>query len=440
VLPPDTLRTAPTLPATIPPSAEKHLGLHWFLPDGTYRFIALQEASIAVGRDGSADVPLPFSDVSRRHLEVRKSGPIFVARDPGSRNGVHHNGELLTGERPLSRGDLLRLGECLGVVGAAYPAPPETTGNGILLGPTMQEALGALKPAARSDLPVVLQGETGTGKEAVARFIHEASGRTGAFLGLNCAALPESLAESELFGHERGAFTGAHRSRIGHFREAQGGTLLLDEIADLSLGLQAKLLRVLEEREVVSVGDSVPVPIDVRVIAATQEPLEGAVARRRFRGDLLARINGLTVVLPPLRDRREEIPFLFRAFLRRHAPGRPFDVSVRLLEQLCLHEWPFNVRELALAAKRMVTIHGNERRLTRAHFVASSASATPGSPAPAEAASPHRTPGDEREALIGAMRACAGNLSKAAEQVGLSRGRAYRLLQDMDLRSLREEP
>jgi DNA-binding NtrC family response regulator len=430
---PDVSRTAPGRPATLAPSAPSRLALHWFLPDGTYRFIALSDDPLRVGRDDAADIPLPFSDISRRHLEVRKVGPSFLARDPGSRNGVHHNGERLTGERPLARGDLLRLGECLGVVGAPHAAPPDTTGNGILLGPAMQETLRALKPAARSDLPIIVQGETGTGKEAVARFIHDSSGRAGSFLGLNCAAVPESLAESELFGHERGAFTGAHRARPGHFRAAHGGTLLLDEIGDLSLGLQAKLLRVLEQREVLAVGDSVPVPVDVRVIAATQEPLEAAVAGKRFRGDLLARLDGLTIPLPPLRVRREEIPFLFRAFLRRHAPGRHLDVSVRLLEELCLYAWPFNVRELALAAKRMVTIFGQETRLTRAHFRPSADVITTAMRPPAQ------PPGDQRQALIEAMRACDGNLSKAAERLGLSRGRAYRLLQDADLRSLRQE-
>ena len=440
---PESLRTQPSQSATQPPQVERRIGLHWFLPSGDYRFVAPTEEPIVVGRDVDNDVPLPFSDVSRRHVEIRKEGPILVARDLGSRNGIYLNGEPAAAG-PLGPGDFLRVGECLAVVGAATPAPPiasATDGLGLFLGPSLREVLTPLRAAIRSDLPIVLQGETGTGKEAVARYIHAESGRPGAFLGLNCAALPEALAEAELFGHHRGAFTGADRARPGHFREADRGTLLLDEITDLSLPLQAKLLRVLEQREVLALGQSVPVPVDVRIIAATQEPLEQALGNKRFRGDLLARLQGLTIVLPPLRRRREEIPFLFRAFLQRYAAGS-ITVSVRLLEQLCSHHWPFNVRELALVAKRMVTLHAHEGRLTRAHLV-TGATAFAGEGAPASDPRPQRlSPQDNREALVEALRACEGNLSRAAEKIGISRGRAYRLLQavDLDLRALRNPP
>jgi transcriptional regulator with PAS, ATPase and Fis domain len=409
------------------------------LPDGSYRFVALGDSPLVLGRDEGADLQLPFSDVSRRHAEISKDGPIFVVRDLGSRNGVHLNGEPCL-EGPLSVGDLLRVGECLGIVGAGSPASPGASDDGLLIGPVMAVVLTPLRAAARSDLPIVLAGETGTGKEEVAKFIHAQSGRGGTFLGLNCAALPEALAEAELFGFQRGAFTGADRARPGHFREADGGTLLLDEISDLSLPLQAKLLRVLEEREVLSLGASVPVPIDVRIVAATQEPLERAVASKRFRADLLARLRGLTVVLPPLRHRREEIPFLFRAFLQRYAPGKPISVSARLLEQLCRHDWPFNVRELALLAKRLVTLHGHETTLTRAHLPPDVLTrGSEDAPTGGETPEPRRARKDEREELVAALRTCEGNLSRAADQIGISRGKAYRLLEavDLDLRSLR---
>ena len=198
--------------------------------------------------------------------------------------------------------------------------------------------LAPAKLVAASDLPMIIQGETGSGKEGAARAIHAWSGRRGAFVALNCAALPEALAEAELFGYRKGAFTGAERASAGYLRAAEGGTLFLDEIAELSLPIQAKLLRAVEQRELCPLGESTPVAIDVRLLAATQSPLGLAVAQKRFRGDLLARLSGLTVVIPPLRHRSEEIPALFgkivEQFGARVAAPR-FDST--LIERLCTH-------------------------------------------------------------------------------------------------------
>lgn len=224
------------------------------------------------------------------------------------------------------------------------------------------------RKAAFSTLPTVILGETGTGKEGVAHAMHEWSARKGPFVAVNCAALVPTLAEAELFGYRRGAFTGAERASSGFFRAAQGGTLLLDEVTDLPESVQAKLLRALEQREISPLGESVPVRIDVRVLAGTQIPLAKMVEERRFRGDLCARLDGLTIRLPPLRERKQEIPYLFTHFLRLHSGGRPPDVEPRLVEQLCLYDWPFNVRELDLLARRLLVLHGHEELLRRSHL------------------------------------------------------------------------
>src|SRR5205814_580746 len=161
-------------------------------------------------------------------------------------------------------------------------------------------------------------------------------------LAVNCAALPEALAEAELFGYRRGAFTGADRSSLGLFRSAHGGTLLLDEVSDLPLVLQAKLLRVLEQREVRALGEATPVAIDTRVIVATQQPLREVVARHHFRQDLFARLDGISVRLPPLRQRRGDVPALFARALAQQSAGRTPALEADFIERLCLHDWPFN--------------------------------------------------------------------------------------------------
>ncbi len=195
-----------------------------------------------------------------------------------------------------------------------------------------------------------IEGESGTGKELVARAIHfSGSRRSGPFVALHCAALPESLVESELFGHERGAYTGAETARMGRFEAAQGGTLFLDEISTLPPPVQVKLLRVLEERTVTRLGSNQPRPIDIRLVVATNEELDAMVRRREFREDLLYRIRGFPIRLPPLRERREDIPLLADHFLRRASAGqgRPvqrFDEEAR--RELARREWPGNVREL----------------------------------------------------------------------------------------------
>ncbi len=226
--------------------------------------------------------------------------------------------------------------------------------------PAMQQIFKAVGKVAGTDLTVLLRGESGTGKELIARAVHENSRRKGRpFVPVNCAAIPRELLESELFGHEKGAFTGAVAARRGRFEQAEGGTVFLDEVGDMDLGLQTKLLRVLQERRIERLGGEGSTPVDVRIVAATNQDLEAAVAHRAFREDLFYRINVVTIHLPPLRDRREDIPALVTHFLA--AFGREQNVAPRLfspeaMELLQHHDWPGNVRELENVVKRSAAL------------------------------------------------------------------------------------
>jgi two-component system nitrogen regulation response regulator GlnG len=209
---------------------------------------------------------------------------------------------------------------------------------------------------AATDLTVLIRGESGTGKELIARAIHANSRRhQHPMVAVNCAAIPRELLESELFGHEKGAFTGAVAARRGRFEQADGGTLFLDEIGDMDVALQTKILRVLQERQVERLGGERLIPVDVRIIAATNQDLDAAVARRAFREDLFYRLNVVVIHVPPLRDRREDIPPLAEHFLKQFAAeqgGEPKVLSAEALERLVQHRWPGNVRELENVVKR----------------------------------------------------------------------------------------
>jgi two-component system nitrogen regulation response regulator GlnG len=229
---------------------------------------------------------------------------------------------------------------------------PEKPGEDPIIGhsPAMQEVYKAIGRIAPQDVNVLILGESGTGKELVARALYQHSRRADRpFLAINCAAIPDSLLESELFGHEKGAFTGADRQRIGKFEQAHGGTLFLDEIGDMSPATQAKVLRVLQDQQFERVGGSETIAVDVRVIAATNQKLEALVEQGRFRSDLYYRLNGVTIYLPPLRERKEDIPLLVDHFLR--LANRKLEKNVRgvapdALRVLEAHDWPGNVREL----------------------------------------------------------------------------------------------
>jgi transcriptional regulator of acetoin/glycerol metabolism len=426
------------------------LAIRWLFPaqgSGDSPVTAPTRADrVIIGRGEDCGTVLLGAEISRQHAELALQGPMMVLRDLGSMNGTFVNGRLV-GETPLDPGDVVRLGEWIGVAVAlpiaAADAPPQyaTIAPGLMGGGALRAAVDPALRAAASDLAIIIEGETGTGKEVLARAVHARSGRSGGFLAVNCAALPEPLAEAELFGYRRGAFTGAERASAGYFRSAAGGTLLLDEITDLPLSLQAKVLRVLEQREVVPLGESQPVAIDVRVIVAGQESLERAVAEKRFRPDLYARLEGLTVRLPPLRERVDEVPYLFARLLHDVSGGRPPAVEPALVERLCLYDWPFNVRELVTLVKRMLVLHGHEATLRLAdlppRFLADKSGESGATPSGRGA---RRDDDAELARLLAALRHSDGNVSRAAAAIGVSRQRAYRLMQarpDIDLDGLR---
>jgi DNA-binding NtrC family response regulator len=245
----------------------------------------------------------------------------------------------------------------LDLAAGELPAPlPELATFDPAFGATVEQ----LARVAPTQVPILLLGETGTGKEVTARAIHELSRRRGPFVGVNCGAISPTLVESELFGHRRGAFSGATTDRLGHVRTADRGTLFLDEIGDMPLPAQAALLRVLEEREVVPVGDSMPVPVDLRVVAATHRDLAAMVADGKFREDLYARIHGIAITLPPLRARRTDLGLLIPALLRR----QPYAEKVRFTPQAAAllfdYAWPRNIRELARALEVMTAMAAGE--------------------------------------------------------------------------------
>ncbi len=227
----------------------------------------------------------------------------------------------------------------------------------VCVSPAMKKTLEVADRVAPSDATVLITGESGTGKEAVARRIHVMSPRAeGPFVAVNCAAIPGELLESELFGHARGAFTGAVRDRVGRFRQAAGGTLFLDEIGEMPLPLQAKLLRVLQERVVDAVGGDKPIPVDVRIVVATNRDLPERIREGTFREDLYYRLNVVELRVPPLRERPQDIPPLVDHFMRELAQGRELSVPPRVMEELASRPWPGNVRELKNACERMVIL------------------------------------------------------------------------------------
>jgi two-component system, NtrC family, nitrogen regulation response regulator GlnG len=245
------------------------------------------------------------------------------------------------------------------------PALPSLIGRA----PAMQEVFRTIGRLSGSSMTVLITGESGTGKELVARALHEHGPRgSRPFVALNTAAIPVELLESELFGHEKGAFTGADARRAGRFEQADGGTLFLDEIGDMSVALQTRLLRVLAEGEFYRVGGQVPLRVDVRVIAATNQDLAKGVAQGRFREDLYHRLNVMRIAIPPLRERREDIPLLLEHYLRKAADEQsvaPKSIAPEVLERLCAFDWPGNVRQLVNLCRRLTVVApGREIRLS----------------------------------------------------------------------------
>ncbi len=287
----------------------------------------------------------------------------------------------------------------------------------------MRDLLDLASRVARHNTTVLITGESGTGKEVLARAVHRMSPRgERSFVAVNCAAIPENLLESELFGHAKGAFTGATADRAGLFELAHEGTLLLDEIGDLPLELQAKLLRVLEEGEVRRVGGREPRKVDVRVVDATAKELEQAVERGEFRADLFYRLNVVRLHIPPLRERPEDIPALLAHFARQAAQrlGHPVSVTPAALAALAHHSWPGNVRELRNAVERAAVL-GGDRQLDAKDFALGTGNgngSTNGLPATLDLKT--QVEAVERQAILKALEASGGNRRQAASLLGIS--------------------
>ncbi|HEY0481743.1 MAG TPA: sigma 54-interacting transcriptional regulator, partial [Kofleriaceae bacterium] len=320
-----------------------------------------------VTREGrSAALAVPDYETSRKHLSVRRQPAGWEVADLGSKNGISVNGEpaqvatLTDGDVIEAGGTLLMFREDGAPVDdsdrdlAAEPATPMAFRTVSL---ELEHRVHQLTRIARAGVAVLVRGETGTGKEVIARAVHDVSGRRGAFVPVNCGALPRNLIESELFGHRRGAFSGANEERDGLVRRAHQGTLFLDEIAELPEESQVALLRVLQEGEVRPVGASEAVKVDVRVIAATHQDLVKRIADGRFRQDLYARLSGFEVTLPPLRDRREDMGCLISTLLPRLAPNAERITLHRTSARLMLrYGWPLNIRELEQALRAAVAL------------------------------------------------------------------------------------
>jgi len=423
--------------------------------------------SISIGRAADNDICISHASVSRRHATLHLGPPLRI-EDLGGTNATSVRAPRAPAEagrtedvRQVSKqiieiapGDCITLGSVLIVVrraqasrsappaGDRQSSPPAESGEIVLQDPAMRALYDQAYLAAPGLISILLLGETGTGKEVLARAIHRRSSPArarGPFLGLNCAAISESLLESELFGHEKGAFTGAVQARPGLFEAADGGTVFLDEVGELPRAIQVKLLRVLEEHQVLRVGGRVPRSIDVRFLSATNRDLEAEVASGAFRQDLYFRLNGVTLTIPPLRERIADIAALAQLFAakackaveRPHVPA----VSGEALVLLARYPWPGNLRELRNVLERAVMLcHGDTvlpEHLPSKMMASAGSGAAPAlsGAAPAspmigvEASTPRELEEEssERQRIVEALEKCVGNQTYAADLLGISR-------------------
>jgi DNA-binding NtrC family response regulator len=406
------------------------------------------------------ELRVPDRRMSADHGRLVRGPSGWVLDDPDSKNGAVVDG-MITRRCVLDDGAVVELGHCFFVFRetAVEPGAAADVGDAALPGgaPALQTYDGALAEQfatlgriAPTEVSVLLQGETGTGKELVARALHDLSGRRGAFVAVNCGALPPSLIEAELFGHRRGAFTGAVGERLGLVRSADGGTLFLDEVGELPAASQAAFLRVLQEREVMPVGVDHPVKVDVRLCAATLRDLEALVEAGQFRRDLYARLFGLTLALPPLRRRRVDLGLLTRRLLARIPGGADIRLAPAALRALVRHDWMLNIRELekvlatavALATDGAIEATHLPETLRRgpapgaAAAGSTPAGSAPGSTPPAPIAAPPagRDRQDElRDQLVGLLTVHEGNVVAVSRALNTRRAQVYRWLRRFGL-------
>lgn len=383
-----------------------------------------------VGSGSDCHLVLKDDRVSRRHLGVRDGGGQFAVRDLGSKNGTLYEGSLITEVR-VGPGATFKLGRSFVRIQPRpqpldlLPSQSRRFGDLVAESLTMREIFAVLDLAAGSDVTVLIEGETGTGKELTARALHEKSARrAGPFVAIDCGALPETLLESELFGHVRGAFTGAAQSRAGAFQRASGGTIFLDELGAIPLAVQARLLRVLEERTVRPVGADQEKRVDVRIVAASPMDLTTRVAEGSFRPDLFYRLSVVRVVLPPLRARREDIPVLVDEMMRRRGLGSG-KVAGPNYDRLVSHTWPGNLRELRNVLDRAIALSPGATSFAELRINISPQAAEEGlairSDLPYAEAKAAVLDTFERRYLRDVLTRCSGNISAASRESGIDR-------------------
>ena len=384
-----------------------------------------------IGRGEDAQLRIEDPSVSREHatLHFERSKPIFIS-DAGSSNGTRVRGKVLTPGQKLqiTPGETFEIGSVLLMVQAPFESAQDEVsrsagphpGGIIIEDQTMAGIYQLAERVAKSTINVLLLGETGVGKDVLARRVHAMSPRSERpFLPLNCGSLSEQLLESELFGHERGSFTGAVETKQGLLEAASGGTVFLDEVGELPMSVQVKLLRVLEERQVRRVGGIKTRPFDIRFIAATNRDLTKAIEKGGFRADLYYRLNGISLVIPPLRQRRGEIEGLAKKFVQESSErAERADVptiSDDAMGWLKSYHWPGNIRELQNHMERAVLLCTGPEIL-KDHLPTSTAA-----PAPAAGAGGDADDNPERQRIIEALEKCAGNQTRAAKLLGISR-------------------
>jgi two-component system, NtrC family, nitrogen regulation response regulator GlnG len=396
--------------------------------------LRLSQKSYRIGKGPENDFRLKDSAVSRNHLVIEVLPSSIRATDNGSTNGAFCNGMRFT-TLEVKPGSVLRIGrtemKLLPVASrSGSVAPSKSTRFGSLIGSSlpMREVFTMLERISQSDSDVLIHGETGTGKELCARAIHEHSGRAKApFVVCDLVSIAPRLFESEIFGHVRGAFTGAVSTRSGAFERAQGGTLFLDEVGDLPLDLQPRLLRALERREVKRVGANIYRKFDVRVLAATNANLEASVRARTFREDLFHRLAGVQITLPPLRERPEDIPLLVDELLSRLGKD-PTALSPGTRDMLAAHSWPGNVRELRNVVEKAIVLGGAPDALGTASPGRRPRAGTVTAERPFKETKEELVTAFERDYVADLLDRCGGNVLRAAKRAGMDRAYLHRLV------------
>jgi DNA-binding NtrC family response regulator len=374
---------------------------------------------------------LPDNWLSRRHARLVRRGDTCTLRDLESTNGTQVNG-LAIASHELADGDLLQVGHTFLLYRAAVPTtdldPVDFEGTESLV-PALIGKLAELRTIAASTVSVSIGGETGTGKELLARAVHAQSGRTGEFVAVNCGAIPRTLVESALFGHKKGAFSGANADRTGLVAASSGGTLFLDEIGDLPLESQAALLRVLQEREVTPVGATRPEPVDLRVLSASHADIDARAAAGTFRTDLAARLSGFSIRLPALRDRREDLGLLIAAILRDLGAAET-RLDEHVARALLEYDWPRNIRELRSCLETALALaRGGAIQLEHLGPVATATRARVEMAAADTSSDEVDDPDAPRRAQLEALlREHAGNVSAIARSIGKARTQVQRWL------------